>query len=94
MDNQEDREGVENASTTAVLGHIKNPVVEEVMAEAVMRSEMSRVLDSLESLEGMESRVFKDLIEREEKRKKKSRLARRMEKEAMWLVRRKEDDKW
>ena len=94
MDDQEDREGVENASTTAVLGHIKNPAVEEVMAEAVMRSEMSRVLDSLESLEGMESRVFKDLIEREEKRKKKSRLARRMEKEAMWLVRRKEDDKW
>ena len=85
-------EVLENASTTAVMGHIKNMAVEEVMAEAVMRSEMSRVLKSLESVEGMQSRVFKELVEREEKRKKQSSLARRMEKEAIWLARRKEDD--
>ena len=37
--------------------------------------------------------MFKELVEREEKRKKQSSLARRMEKEAKRLARRKEDDK-
>ena len=83
---------VEYASKNAVMSHIKNMVVEEVLAEAVMRSEMKRVLQSLESVEWMESRVFRELVEREERRKKQARIARRMEKEAGWLTRRKEED--
>ena len=41
----------------------------------------------------MEARVYNELVEREGKRRKHSRLARRMEKEAMWLARRKEEDR-
>ena len=67
---------VGSTSTMAMMAHLKNMVVEEVLAEAVMRSEMSRVM---ESLDGMEARIFKELVEREEKRRKQSRLARRME---------------
>ena len=70
---------VEKTSTMAVTAHLKSMVLEEVLAEAVMRSEMSRVIESLKSLEGMEARVYNELGEREGKRRKHSRLARRME---------------
>ena len=85
-------EVVDNASTDAETIYIKN-IVEEVMEEAIMRSEMNKIIDSLESVGGMEPRVFTELIERDERRKKHARLARRMEKEAIWLARRKEDDR-
>ena len=70
---------VGSTSTMAMMDPLKNMMVEEVLAEAVMRSEMSRVMESLESMDGMEARIFKELVEREEKRRKQSRLARRME---------------
>ena len=84
---------VETTSTMSVTAHIKNMVVKEILADAVMRSEMNKIMESLESLDGMEARVFTELVEREEKRRKQSRLARRIEKEAMWLARRQEEDK-
>ena len=86
-------EMVGNASKHAVINHVRSVVLEEVLSEAMMRSEMMRVLHSLESVQGMESRLFRELVEREEKRKKQARIARRMEKEAGWLTRRKEEDR-
>ena len=38
----------------------------------------------------MEARLYKGLVEREGKRRKQARLALRMQKEAMWLTRRKD----
>jgi hypothetical protein len=86
-------EMVENASKHAVINHVRSVLLEEVLSEAMLRSEMKRVIHNLDSVEGMESRVFRELVEREEKRKKQARIARRMEKEAGWLTRRKEEDR-
>ena len=57
-------EVVENARKNALISQIRSTVLEEVLSEAVMRSEMKRVLQSLESVEWMESRVFRELVER------------------------------
>ena len=59
---------VESTSTMSVTAHLKNMVVNEILAEAVMRCEMSKVMESLESLDGMEARIFTELVEREEKK--------------------------
>ena len=40
----------------------------------------------------METRLFHELGQREEPRKKHARIAKRMELEAMWLARRKEEE--
>ena len=68
-------------------------VVEEILAETVMRSDMTRVMERLESVDGMEARLYKELVGREGKRRKQARLALRIEKEAMWLARRKDAGK-
>ena len=52
-------EMVGNASKHAVINHVRSVVLEEVLSEAMMRSEMMRVLHSLESVQGMESRLFR-----------------------------------
>ena len=70
-------EMINNASMVSETRHIKN-MVEGVLEETVMRVEMNRIMDSLESVGGMEPRIYAELIERDKKRKKKSRLARRM----------------
>ena len=57
-------EMIESTSTMAVTAHLKDMVVEEVLAKEVMRSEMSKVMESLESMDGMEARMFKEFVER------------------------------
>ena len=54
-------EMVDNASMVAETSHIKN-MVEGVLEETVMRSEMNRIMDSLESVGGMEPRIYAELI--------------------------------
>ena len=55
-----------------------------------MRAEVQAIMQTLESVEGMEDRILMELSRNEIRRKKEARLAKKLEMESRWLSKRKE----
>ena len=85
-------EMVDNTRNKSVRDQCMRVVVEDVITEVIMRSEVAGMIQKVESSTGMEARLFQELGQRLELRKKHARIAKRMELEAIWLARRKEEE--
>ena len=80
---------VNDTSTQVMMGTCAR-MLEEVLSEAMMRAEVQAIMQTLESVEGMEDRILLELSRNEIRRKKEARLAKKLEMESRWLSKRKE----
>ena len=80
---------VNDTSTQVMMGTCAK-MLEEVLSEAMMRAEVQAIMQTLESVEGMEDRILQELSRNEIRRKKEARLAKKLEMESRWLSKRKE----
>ena len=82
---------VNNMSTQVTMGTYAI-ILEDVLAEAMIRAEVNTVLRTMESVEGLEDRIRQELSRKEARRKKEARLARKLEMESRWLSVRNENN--